>query len=137
MTRRPHSDPQVHVHGDKGRETRWSDHPASGEPHGEFWFAQGTLIHGRDRGGIDIGPLIGEARTEASARSLVEEHNSMVCEASATAPLDVERRPCCAEHGTSLDDLIEKARDWRNSDAWIGAMFRARLFRLTAEGEEK
>jgi len=66
--------------------------PVSGEPSTEFWFAQGTLIHGRDRGGIDIGPLIGEARTEASARSLVEEHNAMVRKARATPPsLDAER----------------------------------------------
>jgi hypothetical protein len=53
-----------------------TEHPAAPTP--EFWFAQGTLIHGRDRGGIDIGPLIGEARTEASAASLVREHNAMV-----------------------------------------------------------
>lgn len=63
-----------------------TDRPASGEPRAEFWFAQGTLIHGRDRGGIDIGPLIGEARTEASARSIVEQHNAMVRKARATAP---------------------------------------------------
>jgi hypothetical protein len=52
----------------------------------EFWFAQGPLIHGRDRGGIDIGPLIGEARTDASARSLVEHHNAMVRAAAGALP---------------------------------------------------
>ena len=54
-----------------------------------FWFAQGPLIHGPDRGGIDVGPLIGEALTEASAANLVKTHNDLL--RSAPQALDVER----------------------------------------------
>ena len=67
----------------------------------EYWFAQGTLIHGPDRGGIDVGPLIGEARTDASAKSLVERHNSTLRALAATpavkpeAGLDVKRCENC------------------------------------------
>ena len=36
------------------------------------WFVQGTLIHGPDTGGIDIGPLIGEMANEADAAYIID-----------------------------------------------------------------
>jgi hypothetical protein len=76
--------------------TEPSDAPQEGRPTPPqteapaFWFAQGPLIHGRDQGGIDIGPLIGEAKTDASARSLVEHHNATARAAAGALP-SVER----------------------------------------------
>ncbi len=53
------------------------------------WFAQGPLIHGPDKGGIDIGPLIGEMQSDTDAEYVVRVVNAHERSAGAT-PLDVE-----------------------------------------------
>jgi hypothetical protein len=74
----------------------------------DYWFAQGTLIHAPDRGGTDVGALIGEAKTDASARSLVEQHNALVREAEAQR-FTVEQYGLCP---TAIRPGYDRPSDW-------------------------
>ena len=93
--------------------------PAAPRTAGRFWFAQGTLIHGNHQGGIDIGPFIGEAKTEAFAKSLVEQHN-----ASVRLAIEAEAAPDAALLKALLreavDDPLTFATDPDGDCFWCG-----------------
>ncbi len=68
------------------------------------WFAQGPLIHGPDKGGIDIGPLIGEMQSDTDAEYVVRVVNAHERSAGA-APLRVRYCNGC-DHRMSAHDVL-------------------------------